>query len=865
MVTLDRLSILSHSAFHTVRILVPLGLLTAVIFSLFAVRETVRLPSPSPYLALLPTCVALYVFPWIFMYIWDRASRGAHVRVALNYARTPLTKEGMLPALSSGLVAVGSVFMEIALYFMVGIHRDMGYRFTFFEQFSAPSHWAMILPIFFPKDVPTPIVMLSKGIDLVVACLVIYGILVLLLSVVIHVILMPLKLRGFSQFSGILAGIAALVTWTTLVRALYYSIIYGSLLHAFEINALLQSLLPAMVSMTWIAAELWGDLSDIHPAALSRSLAFATLFTLLAPWPQMIFLHRHRLSFALLTLWGVTLPVSMGERLWWRSAQLGWKRQQWLSLLYRLVVAAGCVSLMVYVVIIYPKNQSEGCMGHSLIDNQAALQGKLQLQRTCPFMPLVSTGIWDYENHYQGLWYLAPSEQVPFASLARQDHLGGSAIYVGCAHPWLGIGRDLLAGVPPRVTERITRHLAETASADGPPQTDIAVMLLDSLSLAHFSRVMHKTMAYLRDQTQRRREHQPVRWRVLHFPFMHVHGHNSQANQVPLFSGSHRDQRSSDNIPANKNDPFLLWNYFREHRGKNTITAHVEQELGGKMQRWSGYADPQNTTLDVLFTAPFAEPGWNPYRDHVLTGNQKCLLGTHSIDYNLNMLDMIWSQSVGFGPKWYSSVSFEGHERTVKTIESVDPILANWLEHGIPNSGNTILILMSDHGQSYGRLDETIKFPGTEIHEYDYPTMFVLMGADVPVEIEQKLNANRLKQFTLLDLHYTLQDLIRYPDLPPNGPELHSPLLPHTALPISLLRDDLPVSRTCEEAMIERYCHGTWLRHQRKEAQCDHSPLGQELDGPCPNYPYPYVSDFLDSKWAAHSTPEAAFPAGYKP
>ena len=150
----------------------------------------------------------------------------------------------------------------------------------------------------------------------------------------------------------------------------------------------------------------------------------------------------------------------------------------------------------------------------------------------------------------------------------------------------------------------------------------------------------------------------------------------------------------------------------------------------------------------------------NGVPDHFHGPDAVCFNGRHQHDYLLEYL-LLYQESLSkAGTPFFTFMETNvGHEDTGRRIQTLDNSLRNYLERVVAQK-NTLTIIMSDHGNSYGPyLGETMEGRMELFH----PLLFILVpeklaGSLGPNAVDA-LQQNQHRLISILDLHYMLQSL----------------------------------------------------------------------------------------------------------
>ncbi|XP_076456688.1 uncharacterized protein LOC143290987 [Babylonia areolata] len=150
----------------------------------------------------------------------------------------------------------------------------------------------------------------------------------------------------------------------------------------------------------------------------------------------------------------------------------------------------------------------------------------------------------------------------------------------------------------------------------------------------------------------------------------------------------------------------------------------------------------------------------NGVPDHFHGPDAVCLNGRHQHDYLLDYLWLYQQTMVKTGTPFFSFLETNvGHEDSGRRIKTFDRSLQHHLE-SVLKLKNTVTIIFSDHGNSYGTFIEKSMEGRMELF---HPHLFILVPDGVagtlgPAAMEA-LRVNQHRLVSHLDLHYALQSL----------------------------------------------------------------------------------------------------------
>ena len=155
----------------------------------------------------------------------------------------------------------------------------------------------------------------------------------------------------------------------------------------------------------------------------------------------------------------------------------------------------------------------------------------------------------------------------------------------------------------------------------------------------------------------------------------------------------------------------------------------------------------------------------NGVPDHFHGPDTVCFNGRHQHDYLLDSLLLYQEAAVKAGTPFFTFVETNvGHEDTGRRVQTLDRSLRRYLQRAVGQE-NTLTVLLSDHGNSYGPLlGESMEGRMELFH----PLLFLLVPARLAESLGgdamDALRQNQRRLVSHLDLHYTLRSLVeRHP------------------------------------------------------------------------------------------------------
>lgn len=316
---------------------------------------------------------------------------------------------------------------------------------------------------------------------------------------------------------------------------------------------------------------------------------------------------------------------------------------------------------------------------------------------------------------------------------------------------------------------------------------NINLILIDSVSRSHFYRMMPKTIHYLQRLHCKGFE-------VLDFELFHSIKERTFEHLKAFFEG--KIYETDEAFDRNPTPPTavnfkLLLNMFKES-GYDTLYQEDlcwEYDWGlikdsgiyakkiPKNRRFSALMEVlQNNRMDSLGLTHSTCEIFHRFGiiDHFNYRGRLCFGGHYQHDYFLEHLKEALKLHNGRPLLSFLLINV-GHEGTGKRIRTFDHSLVKFLS-STDTFQNTIHILFSDHGNSYGAFANTAEGRVETFH----PFLFMLVPTTISDllgrERMQNLRGNQKMLLNIIDLHYTIIDLLNLSAKrhPMNGISAHS-------------------------------------------------------------------------------------------
>ncbi len=300
---------------------------------------------------------------------------------------------------------------------------------------------------------------------------------------------------------------------------------------------------------------------------------------------------------------------------------------------------------------------------------------------------------------------------------------------------------------------------------------NINMMLIDSVSRPHFYRSLPKTVKYLTDLQASSRQH------VLDFELLHAVKSRTFESLQALFTGKLLEIGSEFEgvaIPPQAVEFHKLLKMFKE-RDYETLYQEdlcwehdwglirdtgVYKENPQRNERFSALNKAlKNSLIDNTGMTHSSCNVFHRYDiiDHFNFPSKICY-GKHlQHDFFLDYLDDALNRTRK--PLFTFTLMNVGHEGTAQRIRTFDQSLKRFLGN-MDDHGNTVHILFSDHGNTYG------DFSASSVGRFEmfHPFLFMVIPESITMRIGKvgmrNLQTNTKRLITLVDLHHTIVSLL---------------------------------------------------------------------------------------------------------
>ena len=164
----------------------------------------------------------------------------------------------------------------------------------------------------------------------------------------------------------------------------------------------------------------------------------------------------------------------------------------------------------------------------------------------------------------------------------------------------------------------------------------------------------------------------------------------------------------------------------------------------------------------------------NGVNDHFHGPDKVCYHSKHQHQYSLEYLKMYQESMHSKRQPYFTFYETNiGHEDTGLRIQDFDADFVQYLKF-IKSQDNTMTIIFSDHGNAYGKFMEKSREARIELF---HPLLFMMIPKDIQSILShsslQSLIVNQDRLVSLLDLHYTITDIISILKTNRHSPKKH--------------------------------------------------------------------------------------------
>ena len=323
------------------------------------------------------------------------------------------------------------------------------------------------------------------------------------------------------------------------------------------------------------------------------------------------------------------------------------------------------------------------------------------------------------------------------------------------------------------------KAMLEPAASARSDLINVNLILVDSVSRNSFYRSLPKTTSFLDDLVDKSRTD------VLDFKFVQSIKHRTYENLEALFSGFVDLQVTPFGTYDIPKKPLPLKQLFMKYKRRGYATMFIEDlcwnwEWGlvkdlkvmntslTNEQIWRDFTEAlRDAGIDTIGSTPASCHilRKNDYKDPFHAKRSICFNGRYHHDYSLEYLKE-FQVAADYASK--PTFTFTGiniaHEETGLFIQNLDEALRDYIKFSTSFLPNTLTIVFSDHGSTYGKFIEST--PEAYVEMYN-PFMFLIIPEKVGYQLGsakmQQLRTNTERLITLIDVHYTLVNLLNKP------------------------------------------------------------------------------------------------------
>jgi len=336
------------------------------------------------------------------------------------------------------------------------------------------------------------------------------------------------------------------------------------------------------------------------------------------------------------------------------------------------------------------------------------------------------------------------------------------------------------------------RHSPRKAKED----PNVLMVVIDSLSRAHFNRRMHKTISWLEKADSSNGGH----FEVFEFFKHHAVECCTPGNMRPLLAGKTKEE--VDVVTDHIGD-YFLWKNF-------TDAGYVSLYLNDLCQDFFRMYFYQNSSqfVDHECVLPFchydysrATNGFSNFKGGPYSIEKRCIGDSYVHTYAMTYVTQYF-QNYRAVPKFGVVLFAESHESSGAVISTMDADMAKFLDKTLTDHPNTIVLLIADHGLHMGPYAVS---PAGKVEQMMpllitvWPTQFT----NKHPEVKEALKHNQQSLTTHFDVYKTLHHVINYPEMT----EAQFPDDSTYKQSAKSLLEKIPYTRTCEQAAIpDNFC-----------------------------------------------------------
>lgn len=339
---------------------------------------------------------------------------------------------------------------------------------------------------------------------------------------------------------------------------------------------------------------------------------------------------------------------------------------------------------------------------------------------------------------------------------------------------------------------------------------NINIIMLDSVSRHHFFRSLPKTV----DLFERLNSENPRKGKVLDFQLLQALKSWTFETLVALFTGFVNNSETPFgmyDMPPAALDLGILLEPFRK-LGYHTLWLEdlcwswewgigkdflVYNNSLSNSEMWQKLLSALSTAsierIDASLTScPILKA--NAVNDPFQGPDALCFNGQYQHDYLIDYVSTYQRHVQALGSSYFSFFQINtSHEPTGQRIQTLDNSLAHYLE-GASKQKNTLTIIFSDHGNSYGKYMSKTSEGRVELY---HPSLFMILPDEVENSLGPKavmsLIKNQLRLVSILDLHNMLYSLSQG-----TKENIIPKMDKHYNLPDKGLLSDIDVHRSCD-------------------------------------------------------------------
>eukprot|EP00762_Andalucia_godoyi_P008062 ANDGO_02178.mRNA.1 hypothetical protein len=343
---------------------------------------------------------------------------------------------------------------------------------------------------------------------------------------------------------------------------------------------------------------------------------------------------------------------------------------------------------------------------------------------------------------------------------------------------------------------RVEASTVSSRANEQPTLQHVVVMILDAVGRENVLRALPATAAFLQSSN--------AGYEVADFEKFNAAGRNTVSTQTPLWFHAHSNMRWKSTKTVTKEDASANPFFSDTIAGLPIVTARFSQLCRMVLGHVHGFANSA-ALYDHFFYGQDCEATaqvWNMSRDE-----RTCHNGIADVEVIADMMELFLESHSAQASSTFSIVDLqECHIPDLTICANSDRTIRRMLEYLMVQRKDTIAWFMSDHGLH--QVSEKMLHAFSHdilVKQIVSPFLFLLHQKNaLPLQFKQHLRLNSKRLVTAFDLHKTLLDLLQHVSKSSIESERVAYLQSSNITgSVSLLRSEVPLKRTCDEAGID--------------------------------------------------------------